>query len=226
MKKAIVLLSGGLDSTTCLALAKSEGYECTALSFDYGQRHAIELVIAKRIAAHFEVNHNIITLPTMPWHTSALTNSNIDIPDYTGKTIIPITYVPARNTLFLSFALAYADVLKADAIFIGVSAVDYSGYPDCRPEYIHAYQTLANLATKSGVEGHHLEIKAPLMHLSKAQTIALGHRLNIDYRMTVSCYQANEQGEACGRCDSCMLRKKGFADAQCMDETNYTQSSK
>ena len=224
MKKAIVLLSGGLDSTTCLALALSEGYHCTTLSFDYGQRHIIELDTAIKIAAQFNVKHDIIKLPSMPWHNSALTNSSIDIPEYTGKKIIPVTYVPARNTLFLSFALAYADVLKADAIFIGVSSVDYSGYPDCRPEYIEAYQTLANLATKSGVEGQAITIRAPLIHLSKAQTIALGHELHIDYHMTVSCYQANEKGEACGKCDSCALRKKGFHDANIADETRYYTS--
>ncbi|MFZ4077730.1 MAG: 7-cyano-7-deazaguanine synthase, partial [Legionellaceae bacterium] len=176
--------------------------------------------------AQFKAQHHILKLPEMPVHHCALTNPDLEIPRYTGDQHIPVTYVPARNTLFLSFALAYADLLQAEVIYIGVSAVDYSGYPDCRPEYIQAYQSLASLATKSGVEGHPIEIRAPLIHLSKAQTIALGHSLNIDYHETISCYQANHQGEACGQCDSCMLRKKGFHDAQCPDQTRYAKPIK
>ena len=219
MKKAVVLFSGGLDSTTCLAIAKSEGYACYALSFDYNQRHAIELKAAKAIAARCDVTHKILTIPNLGG--SALTDKNLDIPEHTERAEIPITYVPGRNTIFLSFAMAYAEVIGADTIFIGVSAVDYSGYPDCRPEYINAFQTLANLATKSGIENSALKIRTPLIDLSKAETIQRGHALGVDYTHTVSCYQANEQGEACGRCDSCALRKKGFNDANLRDETRY-----
>jgi len=219
MKKAVVLFSGGLDSTTCLAIALSEGYDCHALSFDYNQRHAIELNAAKAITTRLHVTHKILPIPNLG--ASSLTDENIAVPKHTQNLKIPNTYVPGRNTIFLSFAMAYAEVIDAEAIFIGVSAVDYSGYPDCRPEYIEAFQKLANLATKRGIEHHPLEIKTPLIKLSKAETIQRGHALGIDYTYTVSCYQANQQGEACGQCDSCFLRKKGFSDANLHDETRY-----
>ena len=221
MKKAVVLFSGGLDSTTCLALAKSQNYDCYALSFQYGQKHSAELESAKKIAAHFSVSHKIITIPISDFGHSALTDATIDIPDYTGKTEIPITYVPARNTIFLSFALAWAEIIQAHDIFIGVSSVDYSGYPDCRPEFISAFQQLANLATKSGVESNRIQVHSPLSTLSKAETIQLGLQLGVDYSMTVSCYRATEKGHACGQCDSCILRKKGFIDANIPDVTIY-----
>lgn len=221
MKNAVVLLSGGLDSTTCLAYALKEGFSPLALSFDYGQRHAPELLAAKRIAAHYGVRHHVFHIPIHDFGGSALTDPSIDVPAYTGSTDIPVTYVPARNTIFLSVALGFAEVLKAQDIFVGVSAVDYSGYPDCRPEYIAAFQTMANLATRAGVHGELLTLHTPLMHLSKAQTIALGHSLGVDYALTVSCYQANAQGEACGQCDSCTLRKIGFHDAGINDPTRY-----
>jgi 7-cyano-7-deazaguanine synthase len=221
MKKAIILFSGGLDSTTCLALAQKEGFEVTALSFNYAQRHSAELEAAKKIASHFGVSHKILTIPIHEFGGSALTDKNIEVPDYTGDTEIPSTYVPARNTIFLSMALGLAEVLKANDIFIGISSIDYSGYPDCRPEYLEAFQTLANLATKTGVEGNNLKLNAPLMYLSKAATIKLGLDLNVDYSMTVSCYKADSKGHACGQCDSCVLRQKGFADAGVPDPTLY-----
>ncbi len=221
LKKAVILFSGGLDSTTCLAIAKSEGYICHALSFDYGQRHTIELKTAEKMAASLDVTHHIVPLPLTQIGGSALTDNNIDVPDYTGDSNIPVTYVPARNTIFLSFALAFAEVLGAETIFIGASSLDYSHYPDCRPEYFEAFQQMANLATKAGVEAQAITIKAPLMYLSKAETIQKGHALGVNYAHTVSCYQANEVGAACGRCDSCMLRKKGFKDANLPDETRY-----
>jgi 7-cyano-7-deazaguanine synthase len=221
MKKAVILFSGGLDSTTCLAIAKSEGYLCHALSFDYGQRHTIELKIAKKIAASLGIQHHILPLPLTQIGGSALTDANISVPDYTGDTEIPVTYVPARNTIFLSFALAFAEVLEAESIFIGASSIDYSHYPDCRPEYFEAYQNMANLATKSSTKNQLITIKTPLLYLSKAETIQKGHTLGVNYKHTVSCYQANAHGEACGTCDSCMLRKKGFKDANLPDETCY-----
>ena len=221
MKKAVILFSGGLDSTTCLAIAKSEGYTCHTLSFDYGQRHAIELKTAQALSASFSVPHHILPLPLEKLGGSALTNHALDVPDYTESTDIPITYVPARNTIFLSFALALAETLDAEAIFTGVSAIDYSHYPDCRPEYIEAFQAMADLATKQSVKHQPIIIKTPLIHLSKAETIQRGHALGVDYKQTVSCYQANNQGEACGRCDSCMLRKKGFQEAGLPDTTRY-----
>ncbi len=220
-KRAVVLFSGGLDSTTCLAVALSQGFEVYALSFDYAQRHASELEAAKKITHHMNVQHRIFSLPIHKFGGSALTDKNIHVPEHTGKSDIPVTYVPARNTIFLSVALGFAEVLKATDIFIGVSAIDYSGYPDCRPEYIEAFQKLANLATKEGVEGHHLSIHTPLLYLSKAETIQLGTNLGVDYSLTVSCYQADSQGYACGRCDSCMLRQKGFEDACIPDPTSY-----
>jgi 7-cyano-7-deazaguanine synthase len=221
MKTAIILFSGGLDSTTCLAYAKAQGLQCHALSFNYGQRHSAELHAAKKIAAHFDAAHHIVDIPIAQFRGSALTDSTITIPDHTDDMSIPITYVPARNTIFLSFALAWAEVLHANDIFIGVSAVDYSGYPDCRPEFIAAFQTLATLATKTGVEGNNIIIHTPLIHLSKADTVKLGISLGVDYAMTVSCYQADIHGTACGTCDSCMLRKKGFAEASIIDPTRY-----
>ena len=221
-KQAVVLFSGGLDSTTCLAIAKSEGFICHALSFDYGQRHQTELNAAKKIAKAFGATHRILPLPSLAQiGGSALTDTSIEVPNYSGSTEIPATYVPARNTIFLSFALAVAEVVEAEAIFIGVSSIDYSGYPDCRPEYMDAYQDLARLATKRSVESHPLNIRTPLIHLSKAETIRLGHALGVNYKNTISCYQANDQGRACGKCDSCHLRKKGFSDAGLPDETLY-----
>lgn len=221
MKKAVILFSGGLDSTTCLAIAKSQGFDCYALSFNYGQKHGIELNAAKRIAAHLGAIHKIIDLPIGQFGGSALTDSNFEVPEYKPNDGIPITYVPARNTIFLSFTLAWAEVLGAHDIFIGVSSVDFSGYPDCRPEFIQAFQTMANLATKIGVTEGNIRIQTPLGVLSKAETISLGLKLGVDYQMTVSCYRANDQGHACGKCDSCMLRKKGFADAGVEDATIY-----
>lgn len=222
MKKAIILFSGGLDSTTCLAYAKKAGFDCYALSFSYGQRQSAELNAAEKIAVYFNAKHKIFNLEINQFGGSALTDHNIDVPDYDEKnTHIPITYVPARNTIFLSIALAWAEVLNAKDIFIGVSQIDYSGYPDCRPEYIKTFQKLANLATKFGVEEGGINIHTPLIHLSKAETIQLGQNLGVDYSMTVSCYQANEKGQACGKCDSCMLRKKGFSEAMVTDVTQY-----
>ncbi len=222
MKNAVILLSGGLDSTTCLAYAKSYGFNCHALSFNYGQKSIAELNAAKKIAAYFDASHKIFDLDIQQFKHSALTDEDIAVPDFReNNSSIPATYVPARNTIFLSIALAYAEVLDAKDIFIGVSAVDYSGYPDCRPEYIAAFQAMATLATKMGVEEGGIRIHTPLIHLSKAETIQLGHKLGVDYAMTVTCYQATADGYACGKCDSCMLRKKGFAQAAVNDVTNY-----
>ncbi|MDB9752004.1 7-cyano-7-deazaguanine synthase QueC [Gammaproteobacteria bacterium] len=219
--KAIVLVSGGLDSTTTLAIAKKLGFECYALSFDYGQRHISELLAASRIAKSFDVkDHKVINIDLRQIGGSALTDESIDIPESPSKGI-PITYVPARNTLFLSYALAWAEVLNANDIFIGVNAIDYSGYPDCRPKYINAYENLATLATKAGVEGTKFKIHAPLIDLSKADIIKKGIALNVDYAQTVSCYQADKQGYACGVCDSCRFRKEGFEDAKINDPTRY-----
>ncbi len=220
--KAVIIFSGGLDSTTVLANAVNQGYDCHALTFDYGQRHDAELQAARNIAKHYSVPHKIIKLPLRNLIAgSALTDDTIDVPEYTGCENIPTTYVPARNTIFLSVALGYAEVIGANDLFIGVSSVDYSGYPDCRPEYYDAFEKLACLATKAGVEGNPFTIHRPLIHLSKAQTIELGMTLGLDYSMTVSCYQANSRGEACGTCDSCALRKKGFVDAGIEDPTRY-----
>lgn len=222
MKKAVILLSGGLDSTTCLAYAQSKQFDCYALSFSYGQKHNVELTAAKKIADHFKTPHKIFNLDISQFGGSSLTSAEMNIPDYDEKNIhIPTTYVPARNTIFLSIALAWAEVLSAKDIFIGVSAVDYSGYPDCRPEYISAFQKVANLATKIGVEENGMHIHTPLIHLSKAETIKLGFDLGVDYAVTISCYQANENGDACGKCASCGLRKKGFLAANVPDPTRY-----
>lgn len=222
MKKAVVLLSGGLDSTTCLAFAKSKGFSCHALSFAYGQRHSAELLAAQRIAKSFEVaEHKVITLDSGLFAGSALTDSTIDVPAYKSSEEIPVTYVPARNTIFLSMALGYAESLGARDIFIGASSIDFSHYPDCRPEFIQAFQTLANLATKAGTEGDPFTIHAPLQYLSKVKTIELGHTLGVDYGLTVSCYQANDAGQACGTCDSCTFRARGFVGAGVSDPTRY-----
>jgi 7-cyano-7-deazaguanine synthase len=220
-KKAIVLLSGGLDSITVLALAKQQGYICYALSFDYGQRHNAELAAAAQIASDYQVeDHKIIKLGLGSIGGSALTDEHIAVPD-TLQAGIPVTYVPARNTIFLSFALGWAEVLNLRDIFIGVNAVDYSGYPDCRPEFIKAFQQLANLATKAGVEGGHFTIHTPLISLSKAEIIKQGVALGVNYQRTVSCYSSDEQGRACRVCDACRLRKAGFTEAGIADPTRY-----
>jgi len=220
-KKAIILLSGGLDSITVLALAKQQGYCCYALSFDYGQRHNAELNAAKKIARHYQVaEHKIINLGLGSIGGSALTDEHIDVPK-TPQEGIPVTYVPARNTIFLSFALGWAEVLQAHDIFIGVNAVDYSGYPDCRPEFIEAFQNLANLATKAGVEGEQITIHTPLIALSKADIIRQGLALEVDYQQTVSCYSADKDGRACGSCDACRLRVAGFKKLGVEDPTRY-----
>ena len=221
--KAVILLSGGLDSATALAMAKEQGYECYALSFNYGQRHAAELNAAAKIANAFNITeHKTIALDLTQIGGSALTDDNIDVPESPTKGI-PVTYVPARNTIFLSYALAWAEVLDINNIFIGVNAVDYSGYPDCRPEYIQAFENLANLATKAGVEGTKLTIHTPLIDLSKAEIIQQGRKLDVDYALTVSCYQVNEHGMACGVCDSCRFRKEGFERAAIPDPTYYKE---
>ncbi len=220
-KIAVVLVSGGLDSATCLAMAKQQGYECYALSFDYGQRHSSELQAAANIAQSMQVKqHKIIPLDMSGIGGSALTDTSIDVP-VTGTEGIPVTYVPARNTVFLAYALAWAEVLGAQAIFIGVNALDYSGYPECRPEFISAFQEMANLATRAGVEGHEIRVETPLMDLSKAEIIKCGNDLGVNYSQTVSCYQADQDGKACGECDSCRLRQKGFLEAGAEDPTIY-----
>ncbi len=222
-KKAIILFSGGLDSTTCLAIAKSQGYQCYALSFSYGQKHSSELQAAKRIAKNGDVLlHRVIDLDLGSFGGSALTDDSIDVP--TEDTIgIPVTYVPARNTVFLSVALAWAEVLEADAIFAGVNAVDYSGYPDCRPEYIQAFQKMADLATKAGIEGRGVKIETPLIDLTKVEIIQIGSQLGVDYAQTVSCYKADDSGRACGVCDSCKIRSAAFENAGVNDPTLYVK---
>ena len=221
MKKAVVLLSGGLDSATCLAIARDQGYECHTIAFDYGQRTRSELDAAERVSAALEaLSHRVIELGMGNIGGSALTDHSIDVPEEGGDGI-PVTYVPARNTVFLSLALGLAEVVEAEAIYIGVNAVDYSGYPDCRPAFIEAFQAMASLATKAGVEGSPISVETPLMHLSKAQIIQQGTALGLDYGLTVSCYQADENGNACGKCDSCRLRKQGFDEALVKDPTNY-----
>ncbi|NOX77186.1 MAG: 7-cyano-7-deazaguanine synthase QueC [Gammaproteobacteria bacterium] len=224
-QKAVVLLSGGLDSATTLAMACDAGYACFALSFDYGQRHSPELTAAARIAQKWEVaQHKVISLDLGAIGGSALTDSSIDVPTAGATGGIPVTYVPARNTVFLSFALGWAEVLEAGHIFIGVNAVDYSGYPDCRPEYINAFQHMANLATRAGVEGSGIRIHTPLIHLSKAQIIRRGQDLGVDYGTTISCYNPDDAGSACGICDSCRLRAEGFHAAAVADPTRYQTS--
>jgi 7-cyano-7-deazaguanine synthase len=220
-KKAVVLLSGGLDSATALACARDDGFDCYALSFHYGQRHKVELQAAARVAEALAAKqHRILHLDLGVIGGSALTDTGIAVPTEPTSGI-PVTYVPARNTVFLSYALAWAEVLGANDIYIGVNAVDYSGYPDCRPEYITAFEVMANLATKSAVEGQRLRIHTPLIHLGKADIIRLGVGRGVDYAMTISCYAADDEGRACGCCDSCRLRAKGFADAGIADPTIY-----
>ena len=222
MKKAVILLSGGLDSATCLAIAKSQGFVCHALSFAYGQRHAHVLnaagIIAKQLGA---ADHRIVNLDIGQFGASALTDTAIDVPNFKDDGKIPVTYVPARNTVFLAIALGLAESIGAFDIFIGANAVDYSGYPDCRPEFINAFQALANVATKAGVEGQRFSIQTPLLHLTKAEIIQKGMQLGVDYSLTVSCYQLNKVGQACGHCDSCVLRQRGFIAAHVQDPTNY-----
>ena len=220
-KKAVVLVSGGLDSATCLAIAAEQGYELYALSFEYGQRHYAELAAAKQIAEAFNVKeHKIVHIGLDGIGGSALTDPSIDVPEG-GTEGIPVTYVPARNTIFLSLALGWAEVLRASSIVIGVNAVDYSGYPDCRPEFIKAFEAVAQIATKITVEGEAITIDTPLINLTKAQIVEKGLALGVDYSQTVSCYQADNEGRACGRCDSCLLRKKGFEAANVTDPTRY-----
>jgi 7-cyano-7-deazaguanine synthase len=221
LSRSVVLLSGGLDSATALGVAIARGDECHTLAFDYGQRHRSELAAARRVSGALgAAGHRELRVALADLGGSAITDRRIAVPEH-GGTGIPITYVPARNTVFLSLGLAYAEVLEADKIVIGVNAVDYSGYPDCRPEYIAAFEALARLATKRGVEGGALTIDAPLMTLSKADIIRRGLTLGVDYSTTVSCYQADEQGRACGRCDACRLRREGFAAAGVPDPTRY-----
>lgn len=221
MTRAVVLLSGGLDSATVLAIARERGFECYGLSFDYGQRHRIELDAAQRVAARLgAATHKLVRLDIGWMGGSALTDTRLDVP-HQPSAGIPVTYVPARNTIFLSIALGWAEVLKARDIFIGVNAVDYAGYPDCRPEFIQAFQSLANLGTRAGLEGHGIQVHAPLINLSKAEIIATGVRLGVDYAQTLSCYEPDAAGRACGTCDSCRLRAQGFADAGIPDPTPY-----
>jgi len=222
MKKAVVLYSGGLDSTTCLAIAKAEGYEPHAISFAYGQRHRHELAVARANARHFgAIEHLVVEFDYRRVGGSALT-ADIEVPKEGVGSDIPVTYVPARNTIFLSFALGWAEVLGAFDLFIGVNALDYSGYPDCRPAYISAFEAMANLATKAGVEGKgHFTIHTPLIHLTKAEIIRQGLALGVDYGRTHSCYDPNPAGLACGRCDSCRLRLKGFVEANVVDPVKY-----
>jgi 7-cyano-7-deazaguanine synthase len=220
--KAVCLLSGGLDSSTCLGVARRDGYECYALSFDYGQRHRVELESAARVAAHFGAReHRVVKIDLRAFGASALT-ADIDVPKHRGNaeiaTGIPITYVPARNTIFLSFAMAWAEVLESSDIFIGVNAIDYSGYPDCRPEFIAAFERMANLATKAAVEERtHLRIHIPLAKLDKASIVKLGIDVGLDFALTHSCYDPGERGRPCGECDSCVLRRKGFEEARVRD---------
>ena len=222
MKPAVVLLSGGLDSATCLAIARSQGFACYCLSFDYGQRHNAELKAAERVAKSLgAIEQRTLSLGLAQFGGSALTDTSIAVPVDGVQPGIPVTYVPARNTIMLSLALAWAEVLGSRDIFVGVNAVDYSGYPDCRPEYIAAFERMANLATKAGVEGAKLSIHAPLINLSKADIIRTGTALGVDYGLTVSCYQADIDGQACGACDSCRLRAEGFAAASITDPTAY-----
>jgi len=222
MSKAVILLSGGLDSTTILAIAKSQGYECYALSFDYGQKQKSELNTAIEIAKSYQVlEHRTMKVSLSDIGGSALTDKDINIPDYKKSSDIPVTYVPARNTIFLSLALAWSEVIGSNDIFIGVNSVDYSGYPDCRPEYIEAFEKMANLATKEAVMGNKVTIHTPLIYLNKGEIIENGLTLGVDYSKTITCYRANELGEACGRCDACELRKIGFKNAGFVDPTRY-----
>jgi len=224
--KAVVLLSGGLDSTTAIAIAQAEGYDVYSLSFSYGQRHTQELIAAQKVAEVFNVKQHLVVDSDFTRIGGSALTDNIEVPKGrdTGEmeADIPITYVPARNTIFLAYALGWAEVLKTDTIFIGVNAIDYSGYPDCRPEFIEAFEKMANLATKAGVEGKtKIKIETPLIHLTKAEIIKKGMELGIDYSLTHSCYDPAPDGLACGECDSCLLRKKGFAEAGVLDPTKY-----
>jgi len=219
--KAVVMLSGGMDSATCLAIAAAEGCETHALSFNYHQRHQAELAAAAELATQLgAASHQTLNLDLGDLGGSALTDSQIAVPESPGEGI-PVTYVPARNTVFLSLSLALAEVLDAERIYVGVNAIDYSGYPDCRPEYLAAFQAMANLATKRGVEGRPIEIRAPLLQLSKGEIVQRGSALGVDFSQTVSCYQADTAGRACGRCDACRLRRQGFTDAGISDPTRY-----
>jgi len=221
-KRAVILLSGGLDSTTTLALARSQGFECYAMSFDYGQKQKSELDAATKVALLFSVTeHRIMNISLNDIGGSALTDSTIEVPKFKESNEIPVTYVPARNTIFLSYAMAWAEVLDCQNIFIGVNALDYSGYPDCRAEYIKAFETMANLATKQGIEGQKLIIHTPLIDLHKAEIIQKGIELGIDYAITTTCYQADDNGDACGVCDACEYRKLGFKEAGITDPTRY-----
>ncbi|MDR0673961.1 MAG: 7-cyano-7-deazaguanine synthase QueC [Zoogloeaceae bacterium] len=220
--KAVILLSGGLDSATCLAVARQKGFAAYCLSLDYGQRHRAELAAARRVSkALGAAEHRIVRIDLAQFGGSALTDTRLDVPVAGARPGIPVTYVPARNTILLSLALAWAETLESRDIFVGVNAVDYSGYPDCRPEYIAAFEVMANLATRAGVEGAKLVLHTPLMTLSKAGIIRLGQSLGVDYRLTVSCYQADAKGRACGLCDSCRLRRAGFSAAGLPDPTRY-----
>lgn len=224
-QKAVVLVSGGLDSSTVLAMALEQGYECYTLSFDYGQRHRSELEAAARVSKLMQVvEHKVVTLDLAAIGGSALTDTDIAVPESETEGI-PVTYVPARNTVFLSIALGWAEVLGAGKIFLGVNAVDYSGYPDCRPEFIARFEAMANVATRAGVEGQSLEIIAPLINMTKAEIICCGLALGVDYSQTVSCYQASLDGLACGKCDSCRLRAQGFAQAAVDDSTRYQNNA-
>ena len=222
IKKAVVLLSGGLDSATTLAIARSRQFECYALSVDYGQRHRSELIAAQNVARALGARmHQIVKLDLTAFGGSALTDASIAVPTEGAQSGIPATYVPARNTIMLSLALAWAETLNCRDIFIGVNAVDYSGYPDCRPEYIKAFEIMANLATKAAIEGNKITIHVPLMHMPKQEIIQTGDNLGVDFSLTVSCYQADEEGRACGVCDSCRIRKAGFVAAGKIDPTQY-----
>jgi len=225
MKNAVVLLSGGLDSATCCAFARRDGFELYAMSFSYGQRHSVELDAAKRVASYFNVaDHKIVTIDLRAFGGSSLTSDAMDVPlnrDIESTGDIPNTYVPARNTIFLSFALGWAEVAGCDDLYIGVNAVDYSGYPDCRPEYIEAFSKVANLATKKGVEGNNFTIHTPLINLTKAEIIKSGIEMGVDYSITHSCYKPSDDGRACGKCDSCVLRHNGFVAAGVADPTVY-----
>jgi 7-cyano-7-deazaguanine synthase len=221
LKTAVVLLSGGLDSATVLAIARAEGWRCHALTVDYGQRHRAELEAARHVArAGGAAEHRIVSLDLRIFGGSALTDASVEVPTVPSEGI-PVTYVPARNTIFLALALAYAEVSQADAIFTGANAVDYSGYPDCRPEFVAAFERLANLATKRAVEGEPVSVAAPIIHLSKAQIVKRGRELGVDFSLTVSCYNADAEGRACGRCDSCRFRREGFEQAGVADPTRY-----
>jgi 7-cyano-7-deazaguanine synthase len=225
VKVAVVLLSGGLDSATVLAIARSQGWRCHALSVDYGQRHRAELAAAARVASTLgAVEHRVARVDLGVFGGSALTDASIAVPREPAPGI-PVTYVPARNTVFLALALAHAEVVEADAIFTGVNAVDYSGYPDCRPEFLAAFERLANLATKRAVEGHSVSIEAPIVRMSKAEIVKRGHELGVDYAMTVSCYDADGEGRACGACDACRFRREGFLAAGLSDPTRYRDAA-